>query len=272
MSNQTKNFTQNELEAIAAALADTSQGLTGSEITPLLAILRMTDDGIGTTKKNRLYNAFALWQNHHHNRTGILEFIRLAMNPVRYAMQPARFEPLRSNLNRVLVLSGLTVDATGTLSQVVPAQTLQEAVKRTQELRDDLIARGVHPDVIRFCRAELLADNYFHAVLEATKSIADKLRTKTGLTEDGATLVEKSLVGDTPLLVINAYVTDSHKNEQRGFANLVKGVFGMFRNTTAHEARILWTMNKSDAEDLLSLASLIHRRLDAATRPQRRER
>jgi uncharacterized protein (TIGR02391 family) len=43
----------------------------------------------------------------------------------------------------------------------------------------------------------------------------------------------------------------------------------MFRNVTAHEARILWTMNREDAEDLLSLASLIHRRLDTAHMPAR---
>ena len=30
-----------------------------------------------------------------------------------------------------------------------------------------LTTRGVHSDVLRFCREELLADNYFHAVLEA---------------------------------------------------------------------------------------------------------
>ena len=45
---------------------------------------------------------------------------------------------------------------------------------------------------------------------------------------------------------------------------LVKGVFGMFRNPTAHEARVLWRMSKEDAEDLLSIASFIHRRIDAA--------
>jgi hypothetical protein len=33
---------------------------------------------------------------------------------------------------------------------------------------------------------------------------------------------------------------------------------------TAHEARIDWPIGKEDAEDLLSLVSLIHRRLDAA--------
>jgi len=101
-------------------------------------------------------------------------------------------------------------------------------------------------------------------VLEATKSIADKLRAKTGLTEDGAKLVDAALCGSAARLAINDLVTDSQRSEQSGFANLVKGVFGMFRNPTAHEARVLWTMTKEDAEDLLSLASLIHRRLDAA--------
>ena len=61
-----------------------------------------------------------------------------------------------------------------------------------------------------------------------------------------------------------AIASESQCSEQSGFANLIKGTFGMFRNPSAHEARILWAMGKEDAEDLLSLASLIHRRLDAA--------
>ncbi len=124
--------------------------------------------------------------------------------------------------------------------------------------------RGVHPDVLRFCRAELVPDNYFHAVLEATKSIADKLRVKSGVTEDGSKLVDATLCGSTPRIAINDLATDCQRSEQTGFANLVKGTFSMFRNPTAHEGRVLWNMSKEDAEDLLSLASLIHRRLDAA--------
>jgi hypothetical protein len=38
----------------------------------------------------------------------------------------------------------------------------------------------------------------------------------------------------------------------------------MFRNPTTHAAKIYWAMTKEDAEDLLSLVSHIHRRLDAA--------
>jgi uncharacterized protein (TIGR02391 family) len=121
-----------------------------------------------------------------------------------------------------------------------------------------------HPDVLRFCRTELVADNYFHAVLEATKSIADKLRAKSGLADDGAKLVDATLCGAAPRLAINELTTESQRSEQSGFANLIKGVFGMFRNPAAHEARVLWAISKGDAEDLLSVASLIHRRLDAA--------
>jgi uncharacterized protein (TIGR02391 family) len=262
-------FSQSELEAIAAALADTSEGLTGSEIGHILSSLKMTDPTPGMTKWKRLLNAFVERQNHSKNRRAILQFMREAMKPERYSMQPDRFEPLRANLNRALAFVGLAVDATGALKEATQAHTLTEAAQRAQDLRADLTSRGVHPDVSRFCRAELVADNYFHAVLEATKSIADKLRTRTGLTDDGATLVDRALTAKPPMLAINDLSTESHRSEQSGFANLVKGTFGMFRNTTAHEARILWAMDKADAEDLLSLASLIHRRLDAGVTPPR---
>ena len=122
---------------------------------------------------------------------------------------------------------------------------------------------------MKFCRSELLADNYFHAVQEAVKSVADKMRSRTGLADDGATLVNRVLGGTPPLLVINSYVSESELSEQKGFANLVRGTFGMFRNPTAHEARIHWTMTKEDAEDLLTIVSLIHRRIDTAHMPPR---
>ena len=62
------------------------------------------------------------------------------------------------------------------------------------------------------------------------KSVADKIRSRTGLTDDGATLVDRVLGGNPPLLAINSYVSASELSEHRGFANLVRGTFGMFRN------------------------------------------
>lgn len=263
-SSVEKTFAQSELEAIAQALGDTSEGLTGPEIGHILASLGLADPTPSMTKWKRLHNAFVERQNYSQNRRAILQFVREAMKPGRYARTPARFEPMRANLNKALAFSGLAVEANGELVAMDKVQTLSEATRRAAELRADLVAREVHPDVLAFCREELVVDNYFHAVLEATKSVANKLRARTGLADDGATLADKALAGSLPLIAINGLMSESEWSEQRGFTNLVKGVFGMFRNPTAHEARQLWAMEKRDAEDLLSVVSLIHRRIDLA--------
>ena len=188
------------------------------------------------------------------------------MKPKRFTREQVRFEPMRQNLNRALAFVGLAIEASGKLVSATAVQTLSEATKRARELREDLASRGVHPDVLCFCREELLADNYFHAVHEAVKCVAEKIRNRTGLTDDGAGLVDRAFGDDKPMLTINALKTES---EQKGFCNLLKGTFGMFRNTTAHAPRLNWQMSKDDAEDLLSMVSLMHRRIDASTMPAR---
>jgi len=265
-----KVFTQSQLQAIADALGDTSEGLIGSEIGHLLATCKMFDSDPEITKRHRLYNAFAHSQNRRQDRLAILAFIRKSMRPELYARAPERYEPMRANLNRALAFAGLAVKASGDLDEVEQAHTLTEAERRAAELRTDLEVRKVHPDVLRFCREELLVDNYFQAVLEAAKSVADKLRARSGLTDDGVALVDQALGGDSPIVAINALSTKSERSEQRGFANLLKGAFGMFRNTMAHAPKINWALNREDAEEVLTLLSMIHKRLDAAralTRP-----
>jgi uncharacterized protein (TIGR02391 family) len=264
-----KVLIQSHLQAIADALGDTDTGLTGSEIAHLLGTCKIEDTAPTLTKRHRLYNAFAQCQNAKQDRVPILAFIRHAMKPARFIRQPERYEPMRANLNRALSFAGLAVEASGEPVAVEQAQTLTQAQRRAHDLREDLELRNVHPDVVRFCREELLSENYFHAVLEATKSVADKLRMRTGLTDDGATLVDRALSGDKPLLAINAFATDNDKSEQRGFSNIVKGMFGMFRNPTAHAPKISWAVNKEDAEEVFTLLSMVHKRIDSAHMPPR---
>jgi uncharacterized protein (TIGR02391 family) len=72
-----------------------------------------------------------------------------------------------------------------------------------------------------------------------------------------------------PLLAFNTLKTESERSEDAGLPNLCKGMFGAFRNPTAHEPRISWRIEEQDATDLLTLASLLHRRLDAAVSTRR---
>ena len=194
------------------------------------------------------------------------------MNPVRNTEAAGWFDSKREELNKILAFAGYELTERGTIQTVTPAHTLTDAQRRANRLRADLEKRGVHSDVLRACRAELLQENYFHVVLEATKSIAQKLRDRTDLTSDGAELADAALAlgkHGMPLLAFNTLRTDSEISEQNGLLNLVKGLFGTFRNPTAHAPKISWNMTEPDALDLLTMASFIHRRLDNAARTPR---
>jgi hypothetical protein len=64
--------------------------------------------------------------------------------------------------------------------------------------------------------------------------------------------------------------TEWESSEQTGLAALLKGPLGMFRNPTAHAPRVLYATSRKDALDMLTLASILHRRLDTATVRKRR--
>jgi hypothetical protein len=144
-------FTQAQLQAIAEALGDTNDGLTGREIAHLLATCGVADVDPTLTKRHRLYNAFAQEQNQRQDRTRILGFIRNAMKPERFVRFSGRFEPMRAHLNQALAFAGLAVDAAGTLAAVEQARTISEAQRRAQELRADLTTRGPRSDTPAIC-------------------------------------------------------------------------------------------------------------------------
>jgi len=202
LTDLTRQFTQAQVEAIAGALGDTGAGLTGSEIGHLLNVCNIPDLDPASSKRVRLLAAFAASQNARGDRGAILAFVRHAMKPERWMRETGRFEPLRANLNRALAFAGIACDVAGILSAAEQARTIDEAERRARDLRADMVRRGVHADVVACCRPELLADDYFHAVLEAVKSVGDKLRVRTGLQDDGATLVDRALAGDPPMLVV----------------------------------------------------------------------
>lgn len=254
------------LESLCKVIADTSTGLTGSEIGEILTDCKIIDTDPQMTKWKRLYNAFVNSQNRYQCSNNILKFLQTAMQPVRYLSDKGTYEIRRNELNKVLSFIGLELSETGKYRNIESVQTISEAEKRANKLKQKLEERNVHEDILKFCRAELLVDNYFHAVFEATKSVADKIRNKTGLNYDGTQLIDVAFSLKDPLLKINLLISETDKSEHTGFGNLLKGFFGMFRNTTAHEPKIKWGINEQDALDIMSLASLMHRRLDNAVR------
>jgi uncharacterized protein (TIGR02391 family) len=262
-------FNPQQLTAVAKVLGDTAKGLTGTEIGYFLSDCKIPDVTPDMTKWKRLFNAFVEWQNKKQLGNHVLMFINRAMNPVQYTTNRDLFVSRRDELNVVLAFCGLTVGEDGQVRRALVAHNLDDALERARRLHSALANRKVHEDVLKFCKAELLDENYFHAVFEAMKSIAAKIRTVSGLRSDGADLVQEAFAlgkNKSPVLAINNLSTETDESEQRGFVNLLIGLFGTIRNPLAHNPKVEWDMSEQDALDILTTASLVHRKLDQAYR------
>ncbi len=75
-----------------------------------------------------------------------------------------------------------------------------------------------------------------------------------------------ALIRDLDFEAPRGLKTETDKGEQRGFANLLIGLFGTIRNPAAHNPKVEWPMAEQDALDILTTASLVHRKLDNADR------
>jgi len=261
-----KSFELGVLESLAKTLGDTDDGFTGSQIGSLLSELGFPDPLSGATKWKRLYQAFVEKQSEDRCANNIGSFIEHSMTPVRHYDRQEWYSDTKYKLNQILSFTGIELGENGKLISVQRVETISGAKARASKLKDSLLARNVHKDILFFCREELLVDNYFHSVFEATKSVAEKIRFKTGLTSDGSLLVDEAFAFKKriPHLALNSLQTESEQSEQKGFANLLKGLFGTFRNTTAHIPKVAWEIKEQDALDIMSMISLVHRRLDAS--------
>jgi uncharacterized protein (TIGR02391 family) len=259
-------FSPAAIEEVCRVLGD---AVTGPQIPNLIAPLKVPEEPGGPgTKWKRLFNAVIARQNKSQDGKALVRLVMEVMAPVRFS-STAEFEATRTLVNERLLLSGFEVREDGKVVTVRAARTVGEAQQRADDLRAELARRDVHPDVLAFCRAELLQQNYFHAVLEACKSVADKLRNLTGVTagsaSDGTRLVDTACFpAASPQVRFNTLATDWERSEQTGIATLMKGTFSTFRNPAAHAPRVAWATSRSDALDMLTLASMLHRRLDTA--------
>lgn len=253
------------LKAVADVLADTSDGLTGREIGDLLTRLYMEDPIPTATKRDRLAEAFVLRQKKDRSSKRIITFIVTAMEPVRYRARPELFTLRQDRLNEHLAFVGLKVNDKGQVARGSKAQTLDDATRIATSLRDELLRRKTHPEVMRYCSVEVLKKAHFHACLEATKSVFDRLRALSGAVGDGAGLVDAVLTlgrSGVPVVAINSLSTQTEKDEQTGLANLVKGLNGLYRNPTAHDPRMNRSISEDELLEVLTMVSMVHRRLD----------
>ncbi|MEX0331443.1 MAG: TIGR02391 family protein [Puniceicoccaceae bacterium] len=257
-----ESFNEGTIEGLAKVLGECG---SGTDISRVLENRGLVDNSGESTKWRRLYRVFLQTQKDHHCANKVIDFIQSFLTPARFAGRAEEFEAHRKKLNTILAFVGLNYGSNGKFTQTAAATTLDEAEQRVRTIRKKFSGRILHPEVLKYCRAELMQENYFHAVFEATKGLAQRIRELAGVEGDGATLVDKVFSISSPILAFNTLRTETEQSEHKGFAMLLKGCFGAVRNPLAHGPKILWS-GEDDAADYLTMISLLHRKLDGCVK------
>ena len=158
----------------------------------------------------------------------------------------------------------LDMNYNGRFREVPATTTISEAQLRANDILANLQIRNAHHEIFKYCQAELVDKNYYHAVFEACKGLFARIRQLSLVNTDGVPLVQ--YVFNHPVLVINPYQSKQEQDEQKGFEAILEGLCNMFRNPEAHQPKIEWPVSEQDALEILSLISYCHRRLDKAQR------
>lgn len=155
------------------------------------------------------------------------------------------------------------------LTRVQPSEGLRAAQRssvRTSELFDLLIDDA---ELIATSRDLYINGHSAQAVEEAFKYVNNLVKLRTGLTSDGATLMNSAFSPGAPMLKLSVLKTQSQRDQQLGYMMMTAGAMTGVRNPRAHEHRHL--DNPRVALELLCIANHLARIIRSATRSRRRK-
>lgn len=153
---------------------------------------------------------------------------------------------------------------------VSQAETLSEVDQRVNQLKKALYDRAIHSEVQKYCVEDYLRADYYDAVFEASKGLAERVRQISGLTTDGGILFQAVFSKNDPYIFFNAMKTDSERSEFTGLKELLEAIFHLVRNPAAHTPKVNWKTDETKALDILTLISFAHKYLDECHRMPRK--
>lgn len=256
-----KSFDDITLRNLSDIISDM---LTHTKISEHLAGAGITESNQGSNKTDRIFYALKAKQEQDKCGNNIIAFVARLLSPKRYS-EESIFETHRTTINEKLAYEGLEIDKAGQPRVINKVKTISEAKARSLKIKEKVHGIGMHPDILPYCESEWLQENYFHAILEITKSVAERLRHLSGYHSDGSELVDDcfGLGRDkTPMLAFNMLMTPSDESEHKGFSNFCKGFFSMYRNPKAHNPKLLEDTQVTQMTEVLVIATIIHNKLN----------
>jgi uncharacterized protein (TIGR02391 family) len=264
-----------QIKAICDVLGETDKGYTKKELMVLLeqSNIEILSDGnesnlygykIGLNKREWLCKCMINESNKMHSCGNIYIFLEKALNPVAFTDENSRdkYNYMLEGINKVLIMTGIEMTKEGKLTKVEQAKTLDEVDKRVNDLKRKLYSRAIHNEVKKYCIKEYLEKDYFDAVFEAAKGLAERVRQISGLNMDGGQLFQTAFSKNDPYVFFNTMKTESELSEFSGLKELMEAVFHLVRNPAAHTPKVNWKVDEEKALDVLTIISFAHKYLD----------
>ena len=253
----------NALTEIAKILGD---AFTNTQIDECFRQLRLSAQSAPSTKWKRILFVFRKYQDKNKSPKEVFRILECLLAPVRFIKDQKTYNAVLTETNKVLCTEGYEIDSSGAVILVEKLSTLDAINERYNSLIKKLQDRNIHDQVLKYCTAELLSENYFHSIFEAAKGISERVREMSGVDEDGVKLYNAVFSVSNPILKYNDLISDSEKNQQNGLKEMLYGVTHYVRNVTAHEPKIKWIIDESAAIEILTVISFLHSALDKCVR------
>jgi len=152
---------------------------------------------------------------------------------------------------------------------------LRTAISMLQERADDMgvspagqVLRAyegleLHPEIDRAAGALYRGGHYANAIEDAVKALNGLVRLRSGIDEDGTTLMERVFNPKNPILKFNDLTDETDRSEQKGFMMMFSGAVAGLRNPRAHK---LIQDDPERALEFIAFVSLLAKLLDGAVK------
>lgn len=259
MANINK-FNVQSIETLSNILANI---LTGSKITAMLNYLNLEDTYPKDTKWIRINHAMVTSQSAFRCGNKIIEIIEYVFHPTStWFTSLNHYNEEMSQINKCISYYGLELQSDGKVHLTESTSSKREANERYDLLKSKLSERNIHPEIMKFCTQDIVNEDYFSIIFEASKSIYDRIRNMTSVNKDGNQLINYCFNRNEPFIVFNSLTTSTEINLYEGFKNILLSIAQIGRNPRAHTPKIYSYENLDNCLDILNLISFAHKMLD----------
>lgn len=165
------------------------------------------------------------------------EKLELAENKINTKKLSLRKMYIEDILQSGAISSEDSINKTASFLEKIDAVLNNTELTSQPDPTDDIYINLMHPLIINSSWDQYKNGHYRDAVLNSMLAIGDFLRMQSGLDLDGKQLVEQVFSINNPKIIISNLTTESGKNEQLGFMQIVSGAFQGIRNPNAHSLK-----------------------------------